>query len=122
MNNNNFFGERIRTLRMEMKITLRKFATMIEVTPTYVSKIERGEAQPPAEDVIKRMANILQCDVDDLINLAGKVPSDLPAIIMKQPVKMAIMLRTAQNLNPDDLEAVLKVIKDKTDNKQGSED
>ncbi len=122
MSNNNFFGERIRTLRMEMKITLRKFAAMIEVTPTYVSKIERGEAQPPAEDVIKRMANILQCDVDDLITLAGKVPSDLPAIIMKQPREMAIMLRTAQNLNPDDLEEVLQVIKDKNDNQQGGKD
>jgi HTH-type transcriptional regulator, competence development regulator len=109
------FGERIRLLRTECNITLRKFAEMIDVTPTYVSKIERGEAHPPAEAVIKRMAQVLKTDADDLITLAGKIPSDLPAIIRQQPKEMAIMLRTAHTLSPEQLKEVLHSIQKKSE-------
>ena len=71
------FGETIREARKQAKISLRKFAVMIEVTPTYVSKIERTEAPPPAEPVIARMAIVLNYDFDELMALTGKIPSDI---------------------------------------------
>jgi transcriptional regulator with XRE-family HTH domain len=71
------FGETIREARKQAKISLRKFAVLIEVTPTYVSKIERTEALPPAEAIIARMAIVLNYDFDELMSLANKIPSDI---------------------------------------------
>jgi transcriptional regulator with XRE-family HTH domain len=40
-------------------------AKMIGVSPTYLSKIERDEFPPPAEDKVRRIAAIIGCDADD---------------------------------------------------------
>lgn len=37
------FGDTVRDARMREKITLRKFAEMVGVSPTYISQIERDE-------------------------------------------------------------------------------
>jgi transcriptional regulator with XRE-family HTH domain len=56
-------------------------AKKIGVSPTYLSKIERDEFPPPAEDKVKKMAEILGRDQDELLALAGRVASDLTEII-----------------------------------------
>ena len=51
------FGGRIRRLRTEQKLGLRKFATKVGISPTYLSRIETSkERAPPAEEVIRKMA------------------------------------------------------------------
>jgi len=49
-------------------------AKKIDVSPTYLSKIERDEFPPPAEDRVKAIAKILECDADDLLARAGGYP------------------------------------------------
>lgn len=71
------FGETVREARINAKISLRKLAGWLEITPTYLSKIERNEMRPPAEDVINRIAHYLKYNSDDLMCLAGKIPSDI---------------------------------------------
>jgi transcriptional regulator with XRE-family HTH domain len=44
------FGEFVRRERETKEIGLREMAKMIGVSPTYLSKIERDEFPPPAED------------------------------------------------------------------------
>ena len=44
------FGEFVRRERKAKEIGLREMAKMIGVSPTYLSKIERDEFPPPAED------------------------------------------------------------------------
>lgn len=100
------FGQTLRRLREDAQISLRSFAKMVERTPTYISKIERDELAPPAEDVIKEIARILKQDEDDMIALAGRVPSDLPEIIKGQPKEMALMLRSAKKLTPAQLQEI----------------
>ena len=46
---------------------------MIGVSPTYLSKVERDEFPPPAEDKVKAIAKIIGCDADDLLARAGRV-------------------------------------------------
>ena len=58
------FGALIRKARQAKKIGLRKMAGMIGVSPTYLSKIERNELPPPAEDKVKAIAKIIECDAD----------------------------------------------------------
>jgi hypothetical protein len=40
---------------------------MIGVSPTYLSTVELDEFPPPAEDKVKAIAKIIQCDADDLL-------------------------------------------------------
>lgn len=104
------FGGRVRRKRTEKQITLRKFAEMIEVSPTYVSQIERDEFDPPPENRIKAMAEILGENVDELLALAKRVPSDLPAILQKHPKEVATFLRTAKGFSRKDWEDLTKNI------------
>jgi transcriptional regulator with XRE-family HTH domain len=78
-------------------------AKMIGVSPTYVSKVERDEFSPPAEDKVKAIAKILECDADDLLARAGRVSSDISDIIMRHPVELAALLRTTKGLRSEDI-------------------
>ena len=97
------FGAFIRRLRNGKEIGLREMAKMIGVSPTYLSKVERDEFTPPAEDKVKAIAKILQCDADDLLARAGKVASDVSEIIQRHPVELTALLRTTKGLTADDI-------------------
>jgi transcriptional regulator with XRE-family HTH domain len=107
---NETFGERVRRKRMEKQITLRKFAEMIDVSPTYISQIERDEFDPPPENRIKVMAEILGDNADELLALTKRVPSDLPAIIQEHPLEVAMFLRTAKGFSREDWQKLTQEI------------
>jgi transcriptional regulator with XRE-family HTH domain len=102
------FGATIRELREEKRIGLRQFARMIGVSATYLSKIERSEMPPPAEDRVKEIARLLDQDPDELLALAGKVASDLTEIIRNRPREMASFLRSTSGLSGQELERLAK--------------
>jgi transcriptional regulator with XRE-family HTH domain len=97
------FGAFIRREREAREIGLREMAKMIGVSPTYLSKVERDEFPPPAEDRVKAIAKIIQHDVDDLLALAGRVASDLSDIIKQQPKEMASFLRAMKGRSADEM-------------------
>jgi cytoskeletal protein RodZ len=97
------FGAFIRTEREARGIGLREEAKMIGVSPTYLSKVERDQFPPPAEDKVKKIAEILDLDADQLLALADRVSSDLSDIIKEQPREMAALLRTTKGLTAEDL-------------------
>jgi transcriptional regulator with XRE-family HTH domain len=97
------FGAFIRARREAKDIGLREMARMIGVSPTYVSRVERDEYPPPAEDKVRLIAGVIGCDVDDLLARAGKVSSDLSDIIMRHPVEVAALLRTTNGLSADEI-------------------
>ena len=109
------FGALVRRKRQAKEIGLRQMAKMIGVSPTYLSKIERDEFLPPAEDKVKAIAKIIDCDADVLLALAGRVASDLSDIIKKQPRELASFLRSASGLTAEQvakLVAESKKVKD----------
>ena len=97
------FGARVRRLREAREIGLRPFARMIGVSATYLSKIERDELPPPAEERVKEIARRLDQDPDELLALAGRVASDLGAIIRERPREMASFLRTVRGLGVEEI-------------------
>jgi transcriptional regulator with XRE-family HTH domain len=111
------FGERVRRRRMERQITLRKFADMIAVSPTYISQIERDEFKPPVEGKIREISRILGENEDEMLALADKVSSDLPSIIQKHPKEVATFLRTAKGFSRQDWEDLTKTIEKKSSDK-----
>ena len=97
------FGALVRREREAKEIGLREMAKKIGISPTYLSKIERGDFDPPAEDKVRKIAEIIGRDPDELLALAGRVASDLTDIIRRRPREMADFLRTAKGLSAKDI-------------------
>jgi transcriptional regulator with XRE-family HTH domain len=97
------FGAFIRREREAKDIGLREMAKMIGVSATYLSKIERDEFPPPAEDRVKAVAKVLNLDADDLLARAGRVSSDISDIIKRHPIELAALLRTTKGLTAEDI-------------------
>jgi len=113
----NVFGDYVRQRRLELQETdaafsLRKVAAAIDVEPSYLSKIERGEQPPPGEKTIIALAKELGEDPDVLLALAGKVSEELLAIIRKRPKLFAQLIRDLKNM-PD--HAVLRLVREVRD-------
>jgi len=102
------FGALVRRQREAKEIGLREMAKKIGVSPTYLSKIERGDFDPPAEDKVRKIAEIIGRDADELLALAGKVASDLTEIIRQRPREMADFLRTAKGLAKADIARLVR--------------
>ena len=111
------FGLHIRTARERLHasdkaFSLRQVATRIAVEPAYLSKIERGVFAPPSEEVIVKLAEVLDQDPDVLLALAGKLSSDLRQIIIRRPKVFAELLRQLRKA-PD--HAILRVVREVRD-------
>jgi len=89
--------------------SLRKVAIEVGVEPAYLSKIERDIFPPPSEEVIRKLANLLDLDADVLLAMAGKVSTDLQEIIQKRPALFAELIRQMKGA-PDN--AILNVVRE----------
>jgi transcriptional regulator with XRE-family HTH domain len=98
--------------RSDRRFSLRQVAERIGVEPSYLSKVERGEAAPPSEDTIVRLATELDLDPDALLALAGKVSSDLKEVIRRRPELFGRLIRELRDL-PD--HAVLRIAREVRD-------
>ena len=113
----NPFAEHLRRTRLaraakDANFSLRRVADRVGIEPSYLSKIERAEQPPPGEGVIRRLAIELGEDEDIFLALAGKVSTDLLAIIRARPQLFAQLLRQLKQL-PDD--AVLRIAREVRD-------
>ncbi len=98
--------------RDDRPLSLRKLAALIEVEPSYLSKVERGETPPPSEVKIAALARELGEDPDVLLAMAGKVSSDLQEVIRKRPQLFAELIRQLKDA-PE--HAVLRLVRDVRD-------
>ena len=76
----------MRELRKQADMSQRALASQVGISFTYLSKIESGVMSPPSEKVIMKLARVLGANKDELITLAGKVPSDLSRILRDESV------------------------------------
>lgn len=100
--------------REDPRYSLRQVAERVGIEPSYLSKVEREQVPPPSEETILRLARELEVDPDLLLALAGKVSSDLKAVIRRRPVLFGEVLRELRDL-PD--HAVLRVVREVRDGK-----
>lgn len=101
------FGTRLRELRKKADLSQREVASLVDINYTYLSKIESGEMSPPSEKVIVKLAAVLHADKDELITLAGKVPSDLSQIL-KSPRTLQFLRSSDANQYIQDWERTRK--------------
>src|ERR1700737_4005003 len=82
------FGEKVRELRKGKNLTLRELAVKVKVNFTYLSKIENQKlsfGEYPSEDLIRKLAKVLDGDVDELLLLAQKIPEDIKKRVIERP-------------------------------------
>ena len=70
------FGELIRQKRESLGISQISMGPMIGVSSGYISSIECGHNKPPAKDKVRKIAKILDLDVDELLALAYRTSPD----------------------------------------------
>lgn len=66
------FGERIRSLRRAKKLTQREVAEQLPMSPGNLSRLETGDYGPPSDEVIERLAEVLDGDRLELLRVAGR--------------------------------------------------
>jgi HTH-type transcriptional regulator, competence development regulator len=111
------FGEYVRERREELRkrdprFSVRQVAARVGVEPSYLSKVERGEQPPPSEATIVALAKNLDEEPEVLLAMAGKVPSDLLAIIRERPRLFSDLLRQLKNLPNHALLRLVREVRD----------
>ena len=111
------FGARTRQLREHLRkndrrYSLRQVAHRVGVEPAYLSKIERGITAPPSEQTTVRLAKELGEDPDVFLAMAGKVSSELQAIIRKRPKLFADLIRQLRDAPDEAIFRVVRVVRD----------
>ena len=105
------FGDLLRATRIAKGYSLRKFAELSDTSPTYLSQIEQAKNErPPAEERVRRIAELLGQDADEWVALAGRVSEELTDIIKGEPQAMPALLRAAKGLTTEDLRKLTEQI------------
>lgn len=99
------FGEFIAKKRQEKGITLREMAKRLDITPPYLSDVEKDRRNPFDIEKLELLSNILMFSDEEktiMLDLAGKkrneVAPDLPEYIMERDY-VSVALRTARDLD-----------------------
>lgn len=106
------FGQRVREIRLQKKLTQRELADLLGVSFTYVSKVENEKlhfGDYPSEKFIHRLAEMLEVDEDELLLLADKVPADIRRRIREKPEAFRILAEADDKA----LDRAVKVVEEK---------
>jgi transcriptional regulator with XRE-family HTH domain len=90
------FGKKLRDFRVDSEIGLRELARLINKSPGYLSDVEHGHVPPPSEEVILKIADVLQADKNELLMAAKKMDPELSNFVALEP-QAADFLRMAKN-------------------------
>jgi transcriptional regulator with XRE-family HTH domain len=103
------FGETLRELRVAQNLGLREMAVKVDISPAYLSRIERGKERPPKPEVIKKFARILAADPDVLFRLSSSTDPEVVDFLHEQPEAMNLLRFIKQSdFTSKELESLLK--------------
>lgn len=85
------FGDTIRELRLAQDLGLRETASKVGISPTYLSRIERGKERPPSPTVIKELAKSLAADPDVLFRLSSSTDPEIVDYLHSRPAVMNLL-------------------------------
>lgn len=110
-------GERIREVRMSLKLTLEKFGEKVGVTKVAISNIEKGNRNL-TEQMAKAICREYNVNYDYLMEGEGEMFSDLPKTVLDELCKQydlddldRILIEQYLKLPSDDRESLKKYIR-----------
>jgi transcriptional regulator with XRE-family HTH domain len=78
------FGQILRELRTKAGVGIKRLAPELNVSYTYLSKLENNEIRPSAE-LVDRVAQYFDYNRDALLLSAGKIPEEIMRILRENP-------------------------------------
>lgn len=108
-------GELIRAKREEYNTSLVDFARQVDISPGYLSQLENGKKTNPSLEVMLKIAQELDLDIDSLLGLdqesetpALRIPSLLRLVIAKDRNLKALEDREIQRKISNLLDRILQ--------------
>ena len=92
MNSTESIGQRIKRERLNLSMTQRVLAKLAGVGAPHISKIEAGR-ESPSDELLRNIAEVFDCDYDELLLVARRVPSDLVETLASNPRQSLEFLR-----------------------------
>jgi HTH-type transcriptional regulator, competence development regulator len=86
------FGQILRDLRLKAGLGIKRLAPELDVSYSYLSKLENNEIAPSA-DLVNRVARYFDYSNDSLMLSAGKVPREILEILRENPDDAVTFLR-----------------------------
>ena len=106
-------GRKIKELREARKATdprfsLRRFAEAVELSPTFISRLENGTGVLPKPKNLQRIAEALGVEPRELFELAQRVEPQVTELLVQKPA-WADFLRTARSrgLSAEDAQRII---------------
>jgi len=96
----------------DVSFSLRQVAARCDITPAYLSRIERGELAPPGEETLTKLAEDLGEDPDLLLAMAGKISADLRAVILARPQLFAELIREMKRVPDSYIVRIVREVRD----------
>lgn len=119
------FGNMLRSLRNEKRLTMRQVAQLAGVSPGEISRVETGVRQKPSPLFLRAVAPVLDVSIEQLMMDAGYIDATVPPQVGKAPESdpgmpevaalddelMELMARAAEALITEDLQTLKVAIK-----------
>jgi len=104
------FGGRIKQRRRGLGFTQRDVASRLGIDFTYLSKLENNRGEPPSAETIRKLAEVLHDDPQELLALAGKVPEGLRDRAQRD-VAFARLVQRLPHLSDKELQEISRTLK-----------
>ncbi len=97
------FSKFVQKKMEEEKVSLRELARLVGVSPSYFSLIFQGKRNVPSDEIILKMAVVLNIfPPENLLIEAGTIPDRK---------EFTLLMRSASTLSKEDINEVMKVIR-----------
>ncbi|KAA0271019.1 MAG: helix-turn-helix domain-containing protein [Chloroflexi bacterium] len=84
------FSGAVKKAMQEKRYNARQLALAIDVDPSYLTRLLKGERTSPSKEIVLKIAGLLQLNPDELLWLAGIVPPRLRSMPNTEEVLQAI--------------------------------
>lgn len=98
---NNTFGKQLRRTRRKAFLSQRALAEKAKTGHSYIAKIELGDVSPPGEELLERIADVL--NAPELIYAAGKMPYRLRALAKENPCLAELLTILSRQALPNEI-------------------
>jgi len=110
-------GEFIRKLRNNKNIGVREMGRLLDVSGVHISSIEKDK-NTPSPELLRKMAIVLDVDVDKLLSKANQVDPEVINVIKKSSTVVPSFLRSAKDLTKEQWAELEKTVQEMTKKKK----
>jgi len=82
------FGEYLRGLRTEQRLSLREAEERAGVSISYLAQIEQGKRRPLGVDILKKLAPVYNVPIRNLLRVAGYLEEGTTELSEEEEVEM----------------------------------